>query len=67
MRTAGASITIIRPGLVRGAGKEKLSAGLIEYDDRTPQVVVTTMTADSYVGIHTEADLIVQVGKSRRT
>lgn len=53
----GATLTIIKPELVRGAGKEKLSVGLIGCGGRGRQAVVDMMTADERMELHSMGDL----------
>lgn len=52
-----ATFTIIRPDLVRGAGKEKLTAGLIGCGARGRQAVADMMAADERVELHAIGDL----------
>jgi len=55
---AGASaFTIIKPELVRGAGKEKLKFGLIGCGGRGTQAAVNLMTADPNVELVAMADI----------
>lgn len=54
---AATAFTIIRPELVRGAGKEKLTVGLIGAGGRGRQAVVDAMTADERVELHAMGDL----------
>lgn len=55
--SSAAAFTIIQPGLVRGAGKERLTAGLIGCGGRGRQAVVDMMTADERVELHVVGDL----------
>ncbi len=55
--TAAATFTLIRPELVRGAGKEKLTVGLIGCGGRGRQAVIDAMTADERVELHVMGDL----------
>ncbi len=54
---ATTAFTIIRPELVRGAGQERLKAGLIGVGGRGRQAVVDMMTADERIELHTLGDL----------
>jgi len=57
---AGAGVpafTIIKPELVRGAGKEKLKAGLIGCGGRGTQAVVNLLSGDPNVELVATADL----------
>lgn len=51
------AFTIVKPELVRGAGKERLTAGLIGCGGRGRQSVVDLMTADDRVELHAMGDL----------
>jgi predicted dehydrogenase len=55
--SGAAAFTIIKPELVRGAGKEKLTAGLVGCGGRGRQAVVDIMTADERVELHVIGDL----------
>lgn len=54
---AATAFTIVRPELVRGAGKEKLTAGLIGCGGRGRQAVVDAMAADERIELHVMGDL----------
>jgi len=54
---AGAAFTIVRPEQVRGAGPERLTAGVVGFGGRGRQAVVDLLTADERVEIHTIGDL----------
>ncbi len=55
---AGAStFTIIKPDLVRGAGKEKLKYGLVGCGGRGTQAVVNVMHADPNAELVAMADI----------
>lgn len=51
------AFTIIKPELVRGAGKETLTAGLVGCGGRGRQAVVDMMTADERVELRAMGDL----------
>ena len=53
----GSTFTIIRPELVRGAGKERLKAGLVGCGGRGTQAVENLLTADPNVEIVAMADV----------
>jgi predicted dehydrogenase len=54
---AGSAFTIVKPELVRGAGKERLTAGLVGCGGRGRQAVVDLLTADDRVELHAMGDL----------
>jgi predicted dehydrogenase len=54
---ASAAFTIVRPGLVRGAGKEKLRAGIIGCGGRGTQAVVDMLTGNENVELVAMADV----------
>lgn len=54
---AGAVFTIIKPELVRGQGREKLTAGVVGFGGRGRQAAVDLMTADDRVELTTIGDL----------
>ena len=56
-KSGAASFLILKPELVRGAGKEKLKAGLIGFGGRGRQAVVDMLTGDPNAEIHYVADL----------
>lgn len=53
---AGAAFTIVKPGLVRGWGAEKLRIGLVGCGGRGTQAVENAMTADPAVELVAMAD-----------
>jgi len=55
--TAATTFTIIKPQLVRGAGKERLKAGLVGCGQRGSQAVVDMMTGTENVDLVAVADL----------
>ncbi len=55
--TAATAFTIIKPELVRGAGKEKLKAGLVGCGGRGSQAVVDTLTANPNLELVAMADI----------
>jgi len=60
MRGVGAAataFTIIEPQLVRGAGREKLKAGLIGCGGRGTQAIVDTLTGDDRIEVVAMGDL----------
>ncbi len=60
LRSAGAAataFTIIQPQLVRGAGREKLKAGLIGCGGRGTQAIVDTLTGDDRIEVVAMGDL----------
>ncbi|MCX6634914.1 MAG: Gfo/Idh/MocA family oxidoreductase, partial [Acidobacteria bacterium] len=54
---AASAFTIIRPELLRGAGKEKLTAGLVGCGGRGTQAVENLMTGDPNVELVAVADV----------
>ncbi len=54
---ATSAFLLVPPQLVRGAGKEKLTAGLVGCGGRGTQAVVDMMTADERVELHSMGDL----------
>src|SRR5215475_3389370 len=54
---AAAAFTIIQPHLVRGAGKEKLRAGLVGCGGRGTQAVVDMLTGNENVELVAMGDL----------
>ncbi len=54
---AASAFTIIRPELVRGAGKEKLKAGLVGCGGRGTQAVENMLTGDPSVELVAVADI----------
>ena len=55
--TAGATFTLVRPQLVRGAGKERLRAGLVGCGGRGSQAVVDLLTGTENVDLVAMADV----------
>ncbi len=55
--TAGSAFTLIKPHLVRGAGKEKLKAGLVGCGGRGTQAVVDMLTGAENVELVAMADI----------
>ena len=53
----GAGAFTYRPGLVRGAGKEKLKAGLVGCGGRGTQAVVDMLTGNENVELVAMADV----------
>ena len=54
---AAGAFTIVRPELVRGAGAEKLKAGVVGLGGRGRQAVVDLLTADEHVEVTSIGDL----------
>src|SRR5215831_16443869 len=54
---AAFAFTIVKPRLVRGAGKEKLRAGLVGCGGRGTQAVVDSLTGNENVELVAMADL----------
>jgi myo-inositol 2-dehydrogenase / D-chiro-inositol 1-dehydrogenase len=54
---AATTLTIIRPELVRGAGKERLRAGLVGCGGRGTEAVADLLTADSEVELVSMGDI----------
>ena len=54
---AGATFTLVRPQLVRGAGKERLRAGLVGCGGRGSQAVVDLLTGTENVDLVAMADV----------
>lgn len=54
---AGAAFTIVKPHLVRGAGKERLKAGLVGCGGRGTQAVVDLLTGTENVDLVAMADV----------
>ena len=54
---AASAFTIIKPNLVRGAGKEKLSAGLVGCGGRGTQAVVDLLTGVENIEFVAMADI----------
>jgi len=55
--TAASAFTLIKPHLVRGAGKEKLRAGIVGCGGRGTQAVVDTLTGNENVELVAMADV----------
>jgi predicted dehydrogenase len=53
----GAAFTIVKPHLVRGAGKEKLRAGLVGCGGRGTQAVVDSLTGNENIELVAMADV----------
>lgn len=54
---AASALTIIRPELVRGAGKERLRAGLVGCGGRGTEAAIDLLTADPNVELVTMGDI----------
>src|SRR6516225_1303816 len=54
---SAAAFTIIRPGLVRGAGQEKLKAGLVGCGGRGTQAAVNMLSGDPNVELVAMGDI----------
>ena len=54
---AGSAFTIVKPHLVRGAGKEKLRAGIVGCGGRGTQAVVDLLTGNENVELVAMADI----------
>src|SRR5690242_16265596 len=54
---AASAFTLIKPHLVRGAGKEKLRAGLVGCGGRGTQAVVDTLTGNDDLELVAMADI----------
>ena len=52
-----AAFTLIKPELVRGAGKEKLKAGLVGCGGRGTQAAIDTLTANPNVELTAMGDI----------
>jgi hypothetical protein len=55
--TEASALTIIKPELVRGAGKERLRAGLVGCGGRATEAAIDLLTADSNVELVSIGDI----------